>query len=185
MRWIGRRSWHFAPTRSTGSLVMVQDSKIKGEYTWHTCLKSKGYFEFFQIRLDVLEDIISMYKNTLEVYGHQHLPKFSSSRVDGMVIKLLTECRKLKTVVRCERNVFTFDTVNDKFENRRSNYFSPSGDPWEDFNQYSPSVGQHWITSQKFCRAPKFCRSRMCVEPGREHIKWLELSMVASTCRIL
>lgn len=73
------------------------------------------------MRSDVLRDIISMYKNTLEVYGYEYLPKFDSPRLrslrmDSILINLLSECRALKIFVRSLRNATAQNFRNETKE---------------------------------------------------------------------
>lgn len=97
----------------------------------------------------MLRDIISMYKNTLEVFGYENLPKFDSPRLrslrmDRMLIDLLTECRALKIIVRSTlrnantqnlksitKNIFFHSYVRlfvRRFQQVRSSYW-PTSDP--------------------------------------------------------
>lgn len=66
-----------------------------------------------------------MYKNTLEVYGYEYLPKFDSPRLrslrmDSILINLLSECRALKIFVRSTLR----NATAQNFKNKTKDFFS-------------------------------------------------------------
>lgn len=65
-------------------------------------------FNLFQMQPNTLRKVISMYKDTLRVFGYENLPKFHcprqrSQRIDQTLIELVKGCRHLETLVNMIR----------------------------------------------------------------------------------